>query len=118
MAGRRAVNSWGRTKYARMIYLQVTYRLRSDRLDEGQRKILAFDGAIRNSQPRFVMYHIFRETNDGASFVHFMSFRNHEDQLEHMQLPHVKHFVETMLALCEAGPIYSELQQVADTDTK
>ena len=100
-----------------MIYQQVTYRIRSDRLDEGRRKVLAFAEAIRKCQPRFVMYHIARHVSDGASFVHFMSFRNHEDQLAHMQLPHVKHFVETMLPLCEQGPVYTELDGVVAIGT-
>jgi quinol monooxygenase YgiN len=95
-----------------MLYLQVTYRIRSDRLDEGQSKVQTFAEAIRKSPPRFVSYYILRHGNNGASFVHFMSFRNHDDQLDHMQLPHVKHFVETMLALCEQGPIYTELDGV------
>lgn len=96
-----------------MAYLQVTYRIRSDCLDEGQSKVLAFAEAIRKNPPRFVNYYILRHGNDGASFVHFMSFRNHDDQLDHMQLPHVKHFVETILALCEQGPIYTDLVGVA-----
>jgi quinol monooxygenase YgiN len=53
-----------------------------------------------------------------ASFVHFMSFRSHDDQLDHMQLPHVKHFVETMLALCEQGPIHTELDEVGEIRTE
>jgi len=33
--------------------------------------------------------------------------------LEHTQSPHVKRFVENMLALCEAGPAYADLTEVA-----
>jgi quinol monooxygenase YgiN len=47
-----------------------------------------------------------------------MSFRSHDDQLDHMQLPHVKQFVETMLALCEQGPIHTELDEVAEIRTE
>jgi quinol monooxygenase YgiN len=41
-------------------------------------------------------------------------FRDHEAQQEHVQSPHVRRFVENMLALCEAGPVYNDLNPVAE----
>ena len=95
-----------------MIYLQVTYRIRSERMKEAERKIGVFAEALRKGSPRFLTYHLFRHGDDDRSFVHYMSFRNQEDQLAHIQLPHVKQFVESMLDLCEQGPIYAELHEI------
>jgi quinol monooxygenase YgiN len=98
---------------SRMIYVQVTYRIRNNRIAEAEREISGFVDAIQKGQPRFQTYHLLRHANDPSSLVHFMSFKDQEAQLEHVQSPHVKRFVENMLALCEVGPIYTDLNPVA-----
>lgn len=96
-----------------MIYLQVAYRIKSSRVAEAEREISGFVDAIQKGQPRFQTYHLLRHANDPSSLVHFMSFKDQEAQLEHVQSPHVKRFVENMLALCEVGPVYTDLNPVA-----
>ena len=96
-----------------MIYVQVTYRIRGERAEEAEREIAAFVATLQSNRPRFATYQIFRHANDSASLVHFMSFRDHEAQLAHTQSPHVRRFVENMVALCEVGPIYTDLKEVA-----
>jgi quinol monooxygenase YgiN len=96
-----------------MIYVQVTYRIRTNRIAEAEREISDFVDALQKDRPRFQSYHLFRHANDPTSLVHFMSFADPEAQLEHVQSPHVKRFVENMLALCEVGPIYTDLNPVA-----
>jgi len=95
-----------------MIHLQVTYRIRSDRAEDAEREIAAFVSTLQGNRPRFATYQIFRHANDSASLVHIIAFRDCEAQLEHTQSAHVKRFVENMLALCEVGPIYTELKPV------
>jgi quinol monooxygenase YgiN len=95
-----------------MTHLMVTYKIRKGRADQAEREISVFADAIQKSQPRFQTYQILRGANDTSSLVHFMSFKDSEAQLEHVQSPHVKRFVENMLALCEMGPIYTELNKV------
>src|SRR5260221_4424764 len=96
-----------------MIYVQVTYRIKGSRIAEAEPEISRFVDAIQKGQPRFHAYHILRHANDPSSLVHFMSFKDQEAQLEHVQSPHVKRFVENILALCEVGPIYTDLNPVA-----
>ena len=96
-----------------MIQVQVTYRIRSSRMDEARREISEFVESLRARPARFESYRIFRHAHDASNFVHWMQFKDHEAQLEHVQSPHVKRFVENMLALCESGPDYSDLHSVA-----
>jgi quinol monooxygenase YgiN len=96
-----------------MIHVQVTYRIRSNRIEEAEREIAAFSATLQSNRPRFATYRILRHSDDPANLVHFISFRDREAQLEHTQSPHVRRFVENMLALCEFGPIYTDLTEVA-----
>jgi quinol monooxygenase YgiN len=97
-----------------MVHVQVTYRIRSGRLEEAGREIADFVESLRAGPERYENYHILRHAGDSASFVHWMQFRDHEAQQEHVQSPHVRRFVENMLALCEAGPVYNDLNPVAE----
>ena len=99
-----------------MIYQQASYRIRKERLADAEREIAAFAAELQRNKPRFIKYHIYRQAGDTATLFHLMSFPDQEAYLEHTQLPHVKRFVENMLALCEQGPDYIELQQVASVD--
>ena len=96
-----------------MIYVQVSYRIRKDHAEQAEREIAAFVTTLQNNRPRFATYNILRHANDATSLVHFISFRDHEAQLEHTQSPHVRRFIERMLPLCEVGPIYTDLKEVA-----
>ena len=95
-----------------MIYVQVTYRIRQEHAEQAERQIAAFVATLQNNHARFATYNIFRHVNDAASLVHHISFRDHEAQLEHTQSAHVRRFVESMLPLCEVGPVYTELREV------
>ena len=95
-----------------MIHVQVTYRIRLERIVEAEQEISAFVESLKRRQPRFEKYHIFRDANDNTSFVHTIVFKDHESQLEHTQSAHVKTFVENMVGFCVVGPIYTELASV------
>ena len=95
-----------------MIHVQVTYKIRPERLAEAEREISVFAESLQSEKRRFESYQILRHADDNASYVHIIAFKNHEAQLDHTQSAHVKTFIENMLGFCVAGPIYTELENV------
>jgi quinol monooxygenase YgiN len=90
------------------------YRVRSDGVDDVKVAIDEFVEAVAEHEPG-TLYEAF-VTDDGQSFVHFMSFADPPAELAHQMAEYTERFTQLLYPLCEEKPVFATLTLVESTE--
>lgn len=97
-----------------MRHLMVRYRVKKNKVEVVKKAIREFVDAIRKKEAGTLVYEAFQEP-DGASFVHFMTFRDARAEASHRKAEHTLKFVGVLYPNCEQDPVFTELRLVRST---
>lgn len=96
-----------------MIHKVARYVVKEDEVDRALAAIAEFVAEVRNREPGTV-YHAY-QSDDGVTFVHFMGFPDAAAEEAHRVSSHTGKFVDTLYALCEETPVFSDLSLIEST---
>ena len=95
-----------------MVHYMATYKIKEDKLDDIEKAITEFVGAVRDNEPSTILYASFHRKDDPLSFVHFMCFENEDGKNLHESADYTKKFVEMLSACCTVQNVFTELDLV------
>lgn len=98
-----------------MIRKVVRYQVKEAELRPVEQAITEFVDAIAQNEP-YTVYEAY-QSDDGVSFVHFMSFPNQEAEEKHQTATYTMKFVEVLYPRCEAAPVFTDLKLVRSSRT-
>ena len=89
----------------------VSYKLKSDRVDENERYVVAVYEALNQTRPRGLRYATFRLA-DGVSFIHIVAHDEADGSNALTALPAFKAFAAGVKERCETPPVRVELTEI------
>jgi quinol monooxygenase YgiN len=94
-----------------MVNRLVRYRVRADEVATVEAAIQAFVRAVSEHEPA-TKYTTYRARNS-TSFAHFMQFPDEGAEQRHRDAAYTRAFTDVLYARCDAGPTFTELEEVA-----
>jgi quinol monooxygenase YgiN len=96
-----------------MIVKLVRYRVRAEEVEAVEAAVQEFVAAIAEHEPE-TTYSTYR-AGSSPSYVHFMTFPDAEREHRHRDAPYTKAFTEVLYPRCDAGPTFTDLSHLAET---
>jgi quinol monooxygenase YgiN len=93
----------------------VRYKVKEAELEPVEQAITEFVDAIAQNEPHTV-YEAY-QSDDGVSFIHFMSFPDQEAEQKHQTAAYTMKFVQVLYPRCEEAPVFTDLKLVRSSRT-
>ena len=94
-----------------MIKVLVTYKVKSDRVEENEKLVKAVYEELRQKNDPDIHYATFK-LDDGQTFAHFASFASPEKQAELTESKSFQAFRKDLPARCEVPPDPQKLNEI------
>lgn len=95
-----------------MEHIIVSFKVKTDKVDEAKAIITKFVNEISGKEPGTVLYNCYQEKSDAASFIHTMTFESEKAEEHHRHTSYVKEFVDKLYPICETEPVFTEVNLI------
>ena len=94
----------------------VTYKVKSDSLDEAKMLVREFVENIKLNEEDTLLYRALQQSDDPTKFIHFMSFGDEYGEEQHRKSNYCEEFTDSILPLCDEAPTFTDLSRLAFYD--
>lgn len=105
----------GTSNLDRAITKLVKYRVKKKKLAKIKKEVSQYLESVKKNEPDTILYDIFQEKDDPASFVHIMSFKDKRAERVHAKSQHLQKLVKTLYPSCKQEPEFTELVPLKST---
>jgi quinol monooxygenase YgiN len=95
-----------------MEHIIVSFKVKTDKIDEAKAAIRKFVDEITGREPGTILYNCYQEKSDSTSFIHNMTFESEKAEEHHRHTSYVKKFVDSLYPICEEEPVFTELNLI------
>lgn len=90
----------------------VRYRVKKKKLRTVRNALLEFIYSVKKNEPDTLVYEVFQEKDNIASFIHVMSFKDKNAEKIHASSKHLKKWLEILYPNCKQEPEFTNLRSV------
>ncbi|HEV2192438.1 MAG TPA: antibiotic biosynthesis monooxygenase [Nitrosopumilaceae archaeon] len=90
----------------------VRYRVKKKKLRLVRQALLEFIDSVRENEPNTLVYEVFQEKDNPASFIHVMSFKDKNAEKTHTNSKYLKKWVDILYPNCKQEPEFTNLRSV------